>query len=217
MTHSRVQPAFPSMTLEMLLRPWLFSHTTRGIIMLCLWLAGLLGATAAPASETIRSLVALSDVVLVGTITEAPNMMQGSSPLGAPEPKPYWLESIARIKVGKVLKGSYRDGPESLISLRVPMVTQVIRASPLSFSSPGVSLRFPPISAAFEPPPPAVDPLAPFAKGKKILFFLQDRRLREELGKAGKNHDPIFLVAFDPYLSALPYSEALEHEIAETE
>jgi len=142
------------------------------------------------ASETSRLLESFSDVVLVGTITVAPEMISGSAPLPSSDPKPYWSDSIARIKVEKLLKGTYPDTPFPLISLRIPMV------------------------AAESDRPLLAEALAPFAKGKRRIFFLQDRRLRGELGSARLNDEQIFLVAFDPYFSALPYNEALELELS---
>jgi len=131
----------------------------------------------------------MSDVVLVGTITVAPDYISGSAPITSSDPQPYWSDSTTRIKIDKVLKGKYTDSRLPLISLRIPMVASVWNEQSLP------------------------ELIAPYSKGKKIIFFLQDRRLRGELGSAGFIDEPINLVAFDQFFSAVPYSEALELEI----
>ena len=141
------------------------------------------------ASDVLRYLQACSDVIIVGEITVAPDMVSGSAPIPSQKPVPYWQESFARIKVSKVLKGRYAARPDPLVTLRIPMVASTSHGNDLS------------------------EMLAPFAKGSKFIFFLQDRRVSKELGTAGLNDEPIHLVAFEQFLSLQPYSEALELEI----
>lgn len=160
------------------------------IPLLLLWFS-LIGASSARsnASEVSRFLLSMSDVVLVGTITVAPFYTSGSAPIPSSDPQPYWSDSATRIKIDKVLKGKYTDSRFPLISLRIPMVASL-------WNQPSLP-----------------ELVAPFAKGKKIIFFLQDRRLRGELGSAAFNDEPIHLVAFDQFFSTVPYGEALELEI----
>ena len=141
------------------------------------------------ASEVSRFLLSMSDVVLVGTITVAPDFISGSAPIPSSDPQPFWSDSITRIKIDKMLKGKYTDSQTPLISLRIPMVASVSKQATLSES------------------------IALFTKGKKMIFFLQDRRLRGELLEASLNDEAIHLVAFDQFFSTVPYSDALELDI----
>ena len=141
------------------------------------------------ASEVSRFLLSMSDVVLVGTISVAPVFISGSTPIPSSDPQPFWSDSITRIKIDRVLKGEYTDSQSPLISLRIPMVASVSKQVSLSES------------------------LAPFTKGKKMIFFLQDTRLRGELLEGSLNDEAIHLVAFDQFFSTVPYSDALELDI----
>jgi hypothetical protein len=152
--------------------------------------AFLLSICRSPAeTEVLRYLASLSDVVLVGTVVTAPDMASGSSPLPSADPKPYWLESVARVRIDRVLKGTYEDSKSPLITLRIPFVA--------------AKATRPSLSVALEP----------FRTGTQKIFFLQDRRSQNRLGKGSFNGEEIRLVAFDPYFSAQPYSEALELEV----
>lgn len=57
--------------------------------------------------------------------------------------------------------------------------------------------------------------LAPYAKGSRLLVFLQDNRVREGLGKTGFDNAPVHLLAFHPWLSCQPYNAEIEDELAE--
>jgi len=95
-----------------------------------------------------------------------------------------------RIRIEHVLKGLPPPTLNPLLSIRVPMVAHV------QGSDNGMAF------------------LESLRKESKWIMFLQYRDKRAELGEAALNDESCNLIAFDPWLSVLPYSKSLEVAIS---
>jgi hypothetical protein len=96
------------------------------------------------------------------------------------------LDGVGRVQIINILKGN----PES--------------------KTPLISLRKPVASDATD----QVLAVDSFPKGRKFVLFLKDIRLHgEEFDRTSLNSEAVNFVAFDPWLSCMPYSRSLELEL----
>ncbi|MBN8709947.1 MAG: hypothetical protein BGO12_15540 [Verrucomicrobia bacterium 61-8] len=128
----------------------------------------------------LETLVRQSDDIAIVTVKEPAEGFWGSAPITDQDQKFYWQESIARVVVQETLKGDLKSGDKPLISLRVPYQTD------------------------------SEEMMAPYAKGKKVLVFLRDRRKTNTNSAASLNEEPIHYLAFDPIFSWMPYTRPVE-------
>ncbi len=128
----------------------------------------------------LETLVRQSDDIAIVTVEEPTEGFWGSAPISNQDQIFYWQDSIVRVVVQETLKGDLKPADKPLISLRVPNQTD------------------------FE------EMTAPYAKGKKVLVFLRDRKKTETHSGASLNDEPIQYLAFDPLFSWMPYSRPME-------
>lgn len=128
----------------------------------------------------LETLVRQSDDIAIVTVEEPAELCWGSAPIIGQDNTFYCQESAARVVVEETLKGDLKPGDKPLVSLRVPYQ------------------------------PTLVEMVAPYAKGKKSLVFLKDRRKTETHSDASSNGEQIYYLAFDPLFSWMPYSRPAE-------
>ena len=142
-------------------------------------------------SEALKMLAAESDMIAVATVVEPPSMWGGSAPVPSEKPLAYWTETTVRVNLLAVIKG-VPDNIKPLITARIPAFADVRENDDVG----GNMARM-------------------YARGRKCILFLQDRRTKAELGKAGLNGEAANLVAFDPFFSCQGYDRAMEIALRE--
>ena len=164
-------------------------------------------------SPPLRILRNAADLVVVATVGEEDLFagFAGSSPLQ--EEKPQLITRMSTpvsIHIEKTLKGVAPSEANALVT--------VCAADILPGGAAGISrgdgrygykafLRSGEMLGAFKE-------WEKFKPGTRWIFILWDRRLRKELGTEKLNEKEVRYVAFDPFLSVLPYSAQLEMEMA---
>jgi len=151
--------------------------------MKALPLLALLLALASPIHAqlaALETLVRQSDDIAIVTVKEPAEVCWGSAPIIGQDQTFSWQESTARVVVEETLKGDLKPGEKPLVSLRVPNQRTL------------------------------VEMVAPYAKGKKALVFLQDRRKTETHSAASSNGEQIYYLTFDPLFSWMPYTRPAE-------
>ncbi len=124
----------------------------------------------------LKALVPQSDDIAIVSVEEPAQLCWGSAPIIGQDQTFYWQESMTRVIVEETLKGDLKPGDKPLVSLRVPYQ------------------------------PTLMEMVAPYAKGKKALVFLQDRRKTETHSAASSNGEQINFLTFDPLFSWMPYT-----------
>ncbi len=165
-------------------------HPQRLLVILALLFVTALNAKD-EISPPLRVLSESADVIVVAFIKESPFGTLGSAPIASSTAKLYYQEAMpCRIRIERVLKGIPPPTLNPLLSIRVPMVSHVQGGD----NGP-----------AF---------LESLRKESKWIMFLQYRDKRAELAEVALNNESCNLIAFDPWLSVLPYSKSLEVAIS---
>lgn len=164
-------------------------------------------------SPPLRILRNAADLVVVATVREEYLFagFAGSSPL--PEEKPQLITRMSTplsIHIEKTLKGEAPSVANALVTVRVAdILPGGAHGIPRDDGRHGYEafLRSGETLGAFK----ELEKLKP---GTRWIFVLWDRQLRKELGTEKLNEKEARYVAFDPFLSVLPYSAELEMEMA---
>lgn len=142
-------------------------------------------------SDALKVLATDSDLIVVATVIDPPEGASGSAPIPSEKPVAYWTEAILRVNFVTIVKGSPDPG-NPLISARIPAVADVRQSDNI------------------------VETMARrYARGRKCILFLQDRRTSGERGKGSMNGEAVNYVAFDPFFSCQSYDRAMEVELRE--
>lgn len=158
------------------------------------WLAVFFPPLSAKAqfSEALKFLTAESDLIIVATVTEPPTMWGGSAPIPSEKPVAYWIDPTVRVNVVATIKG-VADSDSPLITARIPAVADA-REHDNVFES---MTRM-------------------YARDRKCILFLQDRRKNAAIGdKTSQNGEAVHFVAFDPFFSCQSYDRAMEIKLRE--